>query len=118
MQQKLGNLLGAAQAEADRPMLQRAFIETADYQAVLHTTDFSYVVGRRGTGKSAIYQRVKEVFAADTGVVLIAEEPQDYEMLELQALLSPLSSEYRVLRPISRQLWTVSVLLKSSYVVS
>lgn len=118
MQRTIGNLLGAAQAEADRAMLQRAFIETADYQALLHTSDFSYVVGRRGTGKSAIFQRLKEVFAADTGLVLMTEEPQDFEMLELQALLKAISSEYRVLRPIQRLLWTVIFLLKSVCAVS
>jgi hypothetical protein len=62
----LGNLLGAAQAEADQFMLLHAFIETPDYQALLHTTDYNYVVGRRGTGKSVIYQRLREDFAKDT----------------------------------------------------
>jgi hypothetical protein len=95
----LGNLLGAAQAEADQLMLRRAFIETPDYQALFHTTDYNYVGGRRGTGKSAIYQRLKEDFASDSGVILIAEEPQDYDMLEFQALLSKLADDYRELRP-------------------
>jgi hypothetical protein len=62
MQEKIGNLLGAAQAEADILMLNHAFIATADYQALLYTTDYSYVVGRRGTGKSAIYQQLKKSF--------------------------------------------------------
>lgn len=117
-QQTLGNILGAPQAEADSLMLRQAFIETADYQALLHTTDFSFIVGRRGTGKSAIFQRLKEEFALDTGVVLIAEEPQDFEMLELQSLLATISSDYRVLRPISRLLWTTEFLFKASAAVS
>lgn len=107
----LGNLLGTAQAEADQFMLQHAFIETPDYQALLHTTDYNYVVGRRGTGKSAIYQRLRADFEKDTGLILIAEEPQDYEMLEFHSLLSKLTNEYRVLRPISRLLWTVHLLM-------
>jgi hypothetical protein len=117
MQQKLGNLLGSAQAEADRLMLARAFIETADYQALLHTTDFSYVVGRRGTGKSAIFQKLTEVFAHDTGLILISEEPQDFEMLQLYALLARVSSDYRILRATSRLLWTVNFLLRSASAV-
>ncbi len=110
---KLGNLLGAAQAEADQSMLRRAFIETADYQTLLHTTDFSYVVGRRGAGKSAIFQRLKDEFSKDTGTALIVEEPEDYEMLELQAVMASLSSEYRILRAVARLLWTVDFLLNS-----
>jgi hypothetical protein len=83
MQSKnLGNILGAPQAEADHLMLQQAFIETADYQALFHTTDFNYVVGRRGTGKSAIFQKLKDLFSKDTGTALITEQPQDYEMVE------------------------------------
>jgi len=114
MQTTLGNLLGAGQAEADRSMLRRAFIETADYQTLLHTTDFNYVVGRRGTGKSAIFQRLCDDFAADTGAILLTEEPQDYEMLEFQAALGKVSQEYRVLRPIARLLWNVHLLLQAT----
>jgi ABC-type uncharacterized transport system ATPase component len=82
MQSASGNLLGSAQAEADRAMLQHAFIETSDYQTLRYTTDFNYVVGRRGTGKSAIFQRLSSDFSADTRIILLKEEPQDYEMLE------------------------------------
>lgn len=109
----LGTLLGAAQAEADTQMLKRAFIETADYQALRFTSDFNYVVGRRGTGKSAIFGRLKEEFASDTSAILLAESPQDYEMLELQSLLAPLSDEYRKLRPTTRLLWAAHFLLES-----
>src|SRR6266498_1627473 len=35
-------------------------------------------------------------------------------MLELHSLLKPISSDYRVLRPISRLLWTVNFLSKSA----
>jgi hypothetical protein len=113
-----GTLLGAAQAEADSAMLRRAFIETPDYHALRLTTDFNYVVGRRGTGKSAIFQRLRQYFAQDTSAILLAEQPQDYEMLELQSLLEPLSSEYRVLRPTTRLLWTAHFLLDATKAVS
>jgi len=113
MNQKLGNLLGSAQAEDDHLMLERAFVETADYQTLLHTKDFSYVVGRRGTGKSAIFQRLKERFCTDTRLILITEEPQDFEMLEMQSLMCGISSDYRALRAISRLLWTANFLVKT-----
>jgi len=99
-------------------MLKRAFIETADYQALRFTSDFNYVVGRRGTGKSAIFGRLKEDFASDSSAILLAEQPQDYEMLELQSLLEPLSTEYRKLRPTTRLLWTAHFLLESTKAVT
>lgn len=118
MNRVFGNLLGSAQAEDDHVMLGKAFVETADYQTLLHTTDFSYVVGRRGTGKSAIFQRLKEIFSSNTRIILITEEPQDYEMLEMHSILSDISSDYRSLRAISRLLWTVSFILKASLAIS
>jgi hypothetical protein len=114
----LGTLLGAAQAEADAPMLRRAFIETADYQALRYTPDFNYVVGRRGTGKSAIFGRLRDEFAKDSSAILLAEQPQDYEMLELQSLIEPLSDDYRKLRPTTRLLWTAHFLLEATRAVA
>lgn len=113
-----GNMLGSAQAEADAPMLSRAFIETGDYQALRYTTDFSYVVGRRGTGKSALFARLTDHFAHSDDALLVTERPQDYEMLELQALLEPISNDYRILRPITRLLWTAHFLLEGSRVAT
>lgn len=114
----LGTLLGAGSAEADTGMLRQAFVETADYQALRHTTDFSYVVGRRGTGKSAIFQRLRNDFSKDDSVILLSEQPQDYEMLEFQELLHAVSLDYRALRPITRVLWTAHFLWEATKAVT
>jgi hypothetical protein len=103
--------LGAANAEADS-MLRRAFLQTPDYHALRHSTDFNYVVGRRGTGKSALFLNLRNEFANDTGVILLTERPHDYEMVELQAILRKISGAYRVLRPITRLLWGVHLLIE------
>lgn len=58
-QPKIANILGAGRAEADKSMFARAFVETADYQALVQTDDFNFVVGRRGAGKSALSQKSK-----------------------------------------------------------
>jgi hypothetical protein len=47
-------ILGDLRAEADGQMLRRAFLETADYRTLIETSDRPIVVGRRGTGKSAL----------------------------------------------------------------
>jgi hypothetical protein len=39
-------------------MLPLASVETATYRALSETSDYSFVVGRRGTGKSALFQRL------------------------------------------------------------
>ena len=55
-----GNLLGGIRAEIDSEMLEKAFIKTHDFEALVNTRDFNFVVGRRGTGKSALYLKVTE----------------------------------------------------------
>lgn len=58
----LGNLLGEGRAEIDNKMLAEAFVKTSDYQALTSTFDFNFVVGRRGTGKTALFIKVAEYF--------------------------------------------------------
>lgn len=118
MSKPLATPLGAAQAEADSEMLRQAFLETADYQALRHTTDFSVVVGRRGTGKSAIYSRLGADFEADSSIILLTERPQDFEMLEFQALLKAVTTDYRILRTVTRLLWTSHLLLEGARAVA
>jgi hypothetical protein len=110
--------LGAANAEADEKMLRQAFLQTPDYHALLHSTDFNYVVGRRGTGKSALFLSLREKFGEDSGVILLTERPHDYEMVELQALLGKISQEYRILRPITRLLWGIHLLIETARAAS
>jgi energy-coupling factor transporter ATP-binding protein EcfA2 len=114
MSRVLGSILGAAQAEADDVMLSRAFLQTPDYHTLLQSTDFNFVVGRRGTGKSALFLTLRNAFAGDSGTILLTERPSDYDMLELQAVLATVSSDYRVLRPITRLLWSIHLLIETA----
>ena len=71
---KVGNILGAARAEADTVMLAKAFVETADYRALVQTDDFNFVVGRRGAGKSALFAKVKEHFSNENLISVVPVE--------------------------------------------
>ena len=57
-----GNLLGGDRAEVDHVMLEKAFVQTHDFQALVTTTNFNFVVGRRGTGKSALFIKALTTF--------------------------------------------------------
>lgn len=59
MAKVLSNPLGDVRAEADHSMLSRAFYETPDYLSLIESDEKSIVVGRRGTGKSALNYRLK-----------------------------------------------------------
>lgn len=49
------NSLGDTTAENDGKMLSDAFVATADFRSLIESDDRTVVVGRRGTGKSALY---------------------------------------------------------------
>lgn len=106
-----GNLLGGARAEADSKMLDSAFIETHDFQALAHTKDFNFVVGRRGTGKSALFLKVSKYIKENKIGYVYCKTPTEYEAIELQSVIKNISTEYRSIRAITRVAWRASILL-------
>jgi Cdc6-like AAA superfamily ATPase len=69
----VANVLGDLRAEADSRMLKSAFLETADYKTLIETTDRPIVIGRRGTGKSALAHRLTQHWrqASKTNTLLL-----------------------------------------------
>lgn len=92
-------------------MLSKAFVETAEYRALVETQDFNFVVGRRGTGKSALFDRVNEHFHRHGKVFLYAARPQEHEALALQQAFAPYATTYNEMRALSRMVWKVHLLL-------
>jgi hypothetical protein len=107
----VGNLLGSPRAETDDLMLSQAFIETEDYRALTSTHDFNFVVGRRGTGKSALFIKVSEYHEKKDNFFLFKRKPEEFETLEFQSVLSNCSSDYRQIRSIARITWKIYLLL-------
>jgi hypothetical protein len=109
---QVGNILGAARAELDTQMLDKAFVETTDYQALLTTQDFNFLVARRGTGKSAICKKLQQNLITNKNILLITETPKEHFMLEYQYLLNKAANDYRLARAISRLVWENHILLE------
>jgi hypothetical protein len=104
-----GNILGGNRAEAD-PLLAKAFVKTPAYRALLTTQDFHFVVGRRGTGKSALYNQLLTGLAAERKRVVHAEVPLEHASLALQQeLIRRNCVDYRNVRAVSRLLWRAHV---------
>jgi len=92
-------------------MLTRAFVETADYRALIETKDFNFVVGRRGTGKSALFARTKSYFETMPQYFVLSDALQEYHVLEIQQILRGLGIDYRLMRAITRLTWRAHLLL-------
>ena len=99
---RFGNIVGSARAETDSAMLSAAFVETADFRALTETSDFNFVVGRRGTGKSALYERVTDHFSKTKGVICLFERPEEFQTLQMQAALVGVGASYREMRASTR----------------
>lgn len=104
------NLLGDLRAEADLEMLNQAFLETTDYRALIETTDRPIVVGRRGTGKSALLYRLSRHWHSTDRTLVIQIVPSEDQMIGLRELARHLFSDsYTLLRAGSKIAWKYAI---------
>ena len=106
-----GNFLGSPRAESDETMLRDAFLQTADYASLTQSKDRNFVVGRRGTGKSALFTKVSEYYKSAAQTFLLSGQPTEYEAIRLQHLLSRDGASYQHMRAASRVAWTIHILV-------
>ena len=108
--EKRGNVLGELTAEADSEMLKDAFYESRNYRELIGGDNFRFVVGRRGTGKSALFRKVSETFGADKHILLLTEHPFEEKMSAWQYECSKITDDYFGVRKIARLAWKTQVL--------
>ena len=105
------SILGDIRAEADQEMLGTAFLETADFTTLINNTDRPIVVGRRGTGKSALAYHLLEHWhtVSRTSAVLIT--PTEDQVIGLRTLMPKFfGDDYKMIRAGSRIGWRYALL--------
>lgn len=114
----LSNPLGDVRAEVDQAMLSKAFLETPDYLTLLESDEKVVVVGRRGTGKSALTYKLQAQWSATkTGaVVLIA--PDEHHTLALRAVLPKLGTTFLPIKASVRLLWKYGLMMATAQAMS
>ena len=109
---RIGNILGAARAEADFQMLEQAFLETNDFRALKDTDHYNFIVGRRGTGKTAFFLQLMKEFKRDKQIFSHQLKPEEHDALSLLGALRKLDlKSYNSIRPTTRMLWRIAMLL-------
>ena len=109
---RIGNMLGAARAEADSQMLEQAFLETNDFRALKDTDHYSFIVGRRGTGKTAFFLQLVKEFLPDNKIFSYQVKPEEHEALALLGVFRKLHlKSYNSIRSVSRVLWRIAMLI-------
>jgi hypothetical protein len=107
------NLFGDLRAEADDAMLSRAFLETPDYRTLIETSDRVLVVGRRGTGKSALARALAKYWGTNnTPVVKLA--PEEAQIIGVRPLAQLFGEKFTRVRAGTRLLWRYSLLMEAS----
>lgn len=110
---RTGNPLGELTAEADQHMLETAFYESRSYRELIGGKYYRFVIGRRGTGKSALSRKVSEVWARERGVLLLSEHPQEEKVSSWHSELGALTGIYSEARTIAKLAWKVQVLTQA-----
>lgn len=106
------NPLGDTTAENDNRMLSDAFIETADFRTLIESDDRTVVVGRRGTGKSALFLHLKKHWGKEKKVIILSFSPEDTEIIGFRSLLRPFSGSFNLARAATRMLWRYAMLME------
>src|SRR6266446_7374508 len=92
------NLLGDVRAEADSPMLDVAFFETPDYRTLIESTDKTVVVGRRGTGKSALRYQLGKYWGGVHKCAVVEVTPEEDEIIGLRPLVGLFGNSYNQIK--------------------
>ncbi|HDR1615377.1 TPA: ATP-binding protein, partial [Pasteurella multocida] len=103
---------GDTTAENDHVMLQSAFIETPDFRTLIESDDRTIVVGRRGTGKSALFIRLQKHWALNKKILVLSFSPEDTEVIGFRSILSLFSSSFNLARAATKILWKYAMLME------
>lgn len=83
--------LGASAAENEFRALSQYFLETSEYFRTIKG-DGKIVVGRKGSGKTAIFFMARNYFREMRGTTVVDLKPESHELIELRELLTRFTS--------------------------
>lgn len=93
-------------------MLELAFYETPDYRTLIESTDRPIVVGRRGTGKSALSNQLKKYWKKGANTTAVEIVPEEDQVIGLRPLLGIFGSKYNQIKAGARIAWKYALLLE------
>ncbi len=106
------NVLGDLRAEADIAMLERTFVETPDYRALIESTVRAVVVGRRGTGKSALLYMLSKYWRGVKGVVVLSIAPEEEQIIPIRTQLALFGDKVTRIRTGAKIIWRYALILE------
>lgn len=104
------NVLGDVRAENDHAMLDSSFYDWPDYKFLSNPDDRFVVIGRRGTGKSALTYRLEKDWLSQRNIVLVVS-PQEEEFYGLRAAARKYGDSLPRIRAAIKNAWRYTILL-------
>lgn len=105
------NVLGDVRAENDHAMLDSAFHEWQDYKSIFESDDRFVVVGRRGTGKSALTYRLKKEFDEKHYFVVLVD-PNEEEFIGLRGVAEQFGNSVQRVRAAIKLAWRYALIME------
>lgn len=112
MKQIRSSLLGEQTAEHDGKLLLANFIETPEYRLVIETKDSTVIVGRRGTGKSAMFSKLSDFWGSQKNAHVVRIAPEDFQTIVFRGVFKPFNGQYSHIRSSSKIVWKYGLLLE------
>ena len=93
-------------------MLDNAFVETPDYKTLITTSDRPVVVGRRGSGKSALLYGLQRYWRQSARTCTVVLSPDEHQMIGLRPLFRLFGTKFSLLRAACRMAWRYSLTME------
>lgn len=107
-----GNPLGDIRAESDTNMLEQAFWETADYKSILESSDRCVIVGRRGTGKSALVHMLSKKWSSKPQTLVLKISPEEEQIIGLRDAFSIFGDNYSQIKAGIKLSWRYALYME------
>jgi hypothetical protein len=108
------NVLGDIRAEHDKEMLELAFYETPDYRTLIESTDRPIIVGRRGTGKSALCYQLQKYWKKGAKTTVIQLIPEEDQVVGMRVVAGRFGQKYNQVKAGARIAWKYALLLEAA----
>lgn len=105
------NWLGDARAELDHSMLDTAFHEWQDYKSIRDANDRFIVVGRRGTGKSALTYKLQQEWEEKKYLPIVIA-PNEEDLTGLRAAVHKYGDKLNRIRSAVKIGWRYALIME------
>ncbi|WP_163919933.1 P-loop ATPase, Sll1717 family [Photobacterium sp. Alg240-V54] len=107
-----GNILGDIRAENDLKMLENAYYESSDYKALVESYDRPIVVGRRGTGKSALAFKLQKHWEAKPKTQTLSIAPNENQIIGLRDVFCLFGDNYLHIKAGTKMAWRYAIYME------